>query len=368
MFVPSEINHDTYSHTSMNLDESCLEEGYSETQIVNTKLTVLETLNSLDYDLTSLLKEHSTFMLYKDSQFDMKASLKDSLTYIESQYPFLDMTSKELIIKVSDYNKIAKLYGNEQYTLDDDQYMVIANFESSVKVRNIALSNAQEVNIFGYVLQPKYSECKDGFVEISANYMNDGLFVVPDYVVENQLPSYDSIAGNFKATSKEEILQVEEEIESLVHHKNANQFVIPTVNTRLEIAEDSTGLGGMITFIGLYLGLVFLITCTALLALKELSESTDNVERYSMIRKLGADESMINKALFKQVGLFFAFPLILAIIHSVCGIKFAVFLLGTFGTEELIKSIVFTAGMIVIIYGGYFLITYYTSKNIIRSK
>lgn len=41
-----------------------------------------------------------------------------------------------------------------------------------------------------------------------------------------------------------------------------------------------------------------------------------------MIRKIGVDEKMINMALFKQIGIFFAFPLLLAIIHSVFGIKF----------------------------------------------
>ena len=77
---------------------------------------------------------------------------------------------------------------------------------------------------------------------------------------------------------------------------------------------------------------------------------------------------MINKALFKQIGLFFSFPLLLAVIHSVFGIKFAVFLLETFGTEELIQSIILTAGIIIIIYGGYFLLTYYTSKKIIKNR
>ena len=41
------------------------------------------------------------------------------------------------------------------------------------------------------------------------------------------------------------------------------------------IKENSIGLGAMVTFIGLYLGIIFLISCAAILALKELSESSD---------------------------------------------------------------------------------------------
>ena len=40
----------------------------------------------------------------------------------------------------------------------------------------------------------------------------------------------------------------------------------------------------------------------------------------------------------------------------------------TFGEEEMTKSITMTAIFLVVIYGGYFLITYYCSKNIIKDK
>ena len=85
-----------------------------------------------------------------------------------------------------------------------------------------------------------------------------------------------------------------------------------------------------------------------------------------MLRKLGVDDAMLNKALFKQIAIFFLFPLVLAIIHSIFGIIFCDYILATFGDEKLLASIIMTAIFIVIIYGGYFLITYVCSKNIIR--
>ena len=124
----------------------------------------------------------------------------------------------------------------------------------------------------------------------------------------------------------------------------------------------------MVTFIGLYLGIIFLISSAAILGLKELSESSDNKERFRMLRKIGTDEKMINKALFRQIGIFFMLPLILALIHSVFGIKFAMVILEVFGDEQLLLSIIITSVFIVFIYGGYFLITYYCSKNIIKER
>ena len=49
----------------------------------------------------------------------------------------------------------------------------------------------------------------------------------------------------------------------------------------------------MAIFIAIYLGIVFLIASSAILALKQLTESSDNKQRYSILRKIGCDEKMI---------------------------------------------------------------------------
>ena len=85
-----------------------------------------------------------------------------------------------------------------------------------------------------------------------------------------------------------------------------------------------------------------------------------------MLRKLGTDEKLINKALFRQIFIFFMFPLVLAIIHSIFGIMFCDYILMSFGNEQLLPSIIMTAIFLIIIYGGYFLITYFCSRNIIK--
>ena len=48
--------------------------------------------------------------------------------------------------------------------------------------------------------------------------------------------------------------------------------------------------------------------------------------------------------------------------------KFAVYFLEVFGTDRIASSIAATSVILLLIYGGYFLVTYLCSKNIIRSK
>ena len=85
-----------------------------------------------------------------------------------------------------------------------------------------------------------------------------------------------------------------------------------------------------------------------------------------MLRKIGTDEKLINKALFRQIAIFFLAPLVIAIIHYIFGIMFCNYILETFGNESLLLAIVLTAVFLIVIYGGYLLITYYCSKRIIK--
>ena len=71
-----------------------------------------------------------------------------------------------------------------------------------------------------------------------------------------------------------------------------------------------------------------------------------------MLRKLGVDQHMINKALFSQMGLFFIFPLALAIVHSVFGMMVSTKILDTMGAYDIAGAIGITAAIVVIIAGA----------------
>ena len=139
--------------------------------------------------------------------------------------------------------------------------------------------------------------------------------------------------------------------------------------TKISIIESSIGLATIITFIAIYLGIIFLIASSAILALKQLTESSDNRQRYTILRKIGCDEKIIKRSLFRQIGIFFGLPMVLAIIHSIFGIQFALEMMaGLASKEDLLPSIIVTVIIIGIIYGSYFLATYFGSKNIIKEK
>ena len=350
-------------------DDKWLNQGYSVKQIENSKLGVRKTLEAFDFYLDDYLKDYIEYNSYRMEDLTFGDSLGDSLEYIKNNSTsMIPYNMPEEIMTISDYNKVAKFYGNEEYTLNEDEYIIIADYDSMVSIRNVALKNNQKLTIFGYNLKPKYKECQNGFTEMSSNHINSGIIIVPDEVVRGQNTSFNSIIGNYYTTSLDEQREIQQQIRNLSNNPQASEYSMPSINSRVDISEASIGLGGLVTFLGLYLGIVFLIASVAILALKELTENTDNKERYKMLRKLGVDEKMINQSLFRQIAIFFMFPLLIAIIHSIFGITFCSYIISTFGNKQLLNSIIMTAIFIIVIYGGYFLITYVCSKNIIKER
>lgn len=351
-----------------NLSDSEIEKNeYTQEQVNYSKVSIENRLRNLNFDTNTYFKDIVTYKSYRIDGLTLGKTLGNKLEEIQQEFPYLITTNEEKVIGLSDYNKIAKLYGQEQYELQDNEYIIIADYDSSVQLRNVALKDNTEITINEKQFRPKYTECKNGFVQISGNRSNDGIIILPDSAVDERYVVSEGFIANYNTKDKAEKEEIEKKITGLIENDfNSYKSIAITTNTRIDIFEASIGLGAMATFIGVYLGIIFLISGAAILALKELSESSDNKERFGILRKLGADEKMINLALFKQIAIFFLFPLIIACIHSIFGIKFCNTILEGIGTSGLMQSIITTAIFLVIIYGGYFIITYFSSKRIIK--
>ena len=340
--------------TSQNMNEKDRE------MLEDSKLSIIETLNNSGFDAQKYFKDVVEYNIYNTG-----LTVKDTLGDINTDdYQFMADTIMP-VMTIGDYNSVARLYGNSTYELNDDEYIIVADYKNMVMIRNQALKKGIILSVNGKEYKPRYNECKDGFVKIGVQNMNDGILVVPDNAVKPQQVRNMGLSADYRADTKEERYSIETQLDNLMKNISFKKSFI-SWNSRIDLAESSVGLGALVTFIALYLGIIFLISSAAILALRELSDSADNKERYGMLRKLGVDERMIDMALFKQIGIFFAFPLILALIHSVFGIKFINIILATMGMSSMAASIGLTLAFVAVIYGGYFLITYLCSRSIIR--
>jgi len=360
---------DVEFYKSFDLTEEKVAHSYlfTTSMIEDSKLSIEETLNQLDIDIHKYFKDIVILHTYSLADITIKDTLGDYYQNAKSKYPFLRYDMQEEFVKLSDYNKVARLYGLEELSLKDNQYILLSDYNGWIPIRNEGLKKNTPITLQGKEYYPKYLECKNGFIHISNNHINIGLFVVPDTAVDENFRNQGIFLANYQEEAKNKKQQLEEELRLIENHPYS-KFTNLSLVTKLFLYESSVGLGAMVTFIGIYLGIIFLISSAAILALKELSESSDNQERFRMLRKIGTEEKMINKALFQQIAIFFMFPLAIAIIHSIFGIMFCNYILETLGNKQLLQSIIMTAIFIIIIYGGYFLITYFCSKRMIKEK
>ena len=364
--TPVDIN----LYKTANLDNSKESIVYSEEIKEDSKKPISYTIKENGVDI-NVLKDIVEIQVYEISDLTWEKSLGDAANDVRKQFPMMNLETPEMIMKLSDYNKIAKLYGNKEYSLEDDEYLIISDYESIADLRNMGLKRNAKIIIDGNEYKPKYQKCQDGFIEISTSKTNVGIIIVPDSANINETnQKLWFLAANYNAKNDVE----KDKIEYIFSNEDSdfNQKLHKAKNslsrhTKIHLLESSIGLSTIVVFIAIYLGIIFLIVSCAILALKQLTESSDNKERYIILRKIGCDEKMINKSLFEQIALFFGLPLILAIIHSIFGIQFALSIFNTLASkDQLLPSIISTIIVMGIIYGCYFIATYIGCKSIIK--
>ena len=341
---------------------------YTKEEREDSLIPIMESLENVGFDRSNF-KDYVEISEYMTEEITPKETLGKVAEKVLTDFPALEVNSPENVLKLSDYNKLQKLYGRETETLADNEYIVICNYENMKVYRDEALKNKTAININGKEYVPKYEECINTIISISTQPIETGTIVLPDDVIDENWKFYMLLSAIYNGETEDEKQKIEDKlVEVSSENDTVNTVVFGNMSafTKITNYEASVGLSATVTFIGLYLGIIFLISSAAILALKELSDSSDNKERYKVLRRIGADEKMINKALLKQIGIFFILPLLVAIIHSIFGLKVTSILLAVFGKQDIFLSVIFTAIFFVIIYGSYFIATYYGSKNIIK--
>ncbi|MEG2275186.1 MAG: FtsX-like permease family protein [Clostridia bacterium] len=355
--------------TNNNLTDVTLNQSVTE----ESEKSIIEQLEADGLKYTDYFKECVEYTTYetvaKESSL-LNYFGAENLKKISTEMPIKESEFGNMgmqVMKETEYNKLMGISKKEDFKikLKEDEYIVVSNFEKMSKVFDELLKNKTPYKINNKEFKPALSKTIDVANENSSENSNMGIIVLPDKEIVNVKPIKNIVVANFIGDSKEvepKFIKAVNESNKKETHRRIN------INAREDIQDNAAGLSIMVTFIGIYLGIIFTITSAAVLAIAQLSESSDNKERYAVLRKIGVDDRMINKSLFIQIGIFFMFPLSVGFIHSVFGLSEVNKLIAMFGKIDITKNIVLTTVFIVIVYGGYFIATYLGSKSIIKEK
>ena len=322
----------------------------------------------VSYNEYKLEKTNLESLLNKNSEGKNIKDIVEAMTYKGTN-----------AISISSYNDIRALSGEKSVSLSNNEVLISSNLgEVENTLKNIIKNNdkieinGKEYKIANNALIGEGKVIKEAF-ESTGMTNNFFTLIVPDNVVSNLNPIANKININFPKNSKEE----EQRVQKLFNDYrdgivDLSKYGFVNGYTRARIYEDNNGMTNTVLFIGIYLGVIFLISSTAVLALQQLSEASDSIDRYKSLRRLGVSQKMINKSIFTQVSIYFGLPLVVALVHSVVAIKVVNGFLTMFNKPDIGASSLVTALIMVIVYGGYFYATYTgyksTVKNALKQK
>ena len=348
-------------------DATATEYFYSDPVANETPHTIKELMEKVNFEFG----EGEEVVYYKEYivNTDLQKILlpyavpKEKAT-VEKQYSGTVLTA----IKASDYNALRRIRGQSPMSLEENQVIVLSNREDFEGTVQALIDQKATFNIGGKQLSIQNPEVvKEQFVNegFKTNIMS---LVVPDEVIVNQEVYSMQMSVNYGESQ-----EAEERFSKLFYEllrgkipQSEDHFIIGY--TKEEVYASQMGLTNSILFVGIYMGIIFLLASAAMLALQQLAEAGESKVRYKVLGKIGTSKKMMHQAVFIQVLAYFILPLSLAVVHSLVGIHIINEFLVSFGKPNIASNALVTMAILLLIYGGYFLATYSGYKSTIKEN
>ena len=272
---------------------------------------------------------------------------------------------------LSDYNQLLEMQGKPPVTLGENEF-IFNGLDETRANDYLNYFSKNKVSLLGAALSLKAVDDTPLYnTQSKANYSN--IHVLPDKLLADADVLSNLLAVNYIESNRQYndlyTAAFQEVFENVEKASGSSEKQFMTNNAiKIDNFENSKSVSVTIAYLAVYLGIVFSVIAAVILAITQLSEASDNSHRYGLLRKLGTDKKMINKALFRQIAIYFGVPLLLAAVHSIFGIRFVNELILQVGKTSVLRDILITVGVQVVIYGGYFSATYFGSKRIIGNK
>lgn len=319
------------------------EKGYQEEQ----QQKFMKRLDALGLTIEKDAKEILPITIYQNGTFrkcryKMEPLLKGREKYSDYTKDYVKKLYEIPLTfaKLSEYNKIRKAIGEKELTMKSDEYILNCDYGNLIPI----MEKAAKTDM--------------------------GTVILNDEIIQSLKIDHSTLCLNinWKGNAQKASKHYNEHLKQMIANSKMKNSPYSATFSKEEVYEQSTGLSTIMTYIAIYIGLVFLITCAAVLALQQLSENADNIEKYQLLSKIGTSQKMINHAIKAQIILYFCLPLSLALIHSYVGIKTAKILISTLGQINITKAAAQSLIIVIVIYIGYMIATYLGSKSMLKEK
>ena len=322
--------------------------------------SIADYLATCDIQITDYAENMKQISIYEaDMTYaELFEGQKVNLWAIDEAMPEIKVSA----ISISDFNLALSMQGKEPITLKAGEYLLNCNYKGTFQYISEALRNHPELTIGGITLRRASEELlQETYYMTSVGNNDRGTLIVPDSVAATLPKDINVLLVQYKqGINTSEVLQ--KMIPIGLDETHGYRY------TEKNMMYDMFyGINALVTFLCCYIGLVFLLVCAALLALKQLTETTDNIYRYNLLQKLGAKRRQINRTLYAQTAVFFAVPLAVAGIYSILLVGKGMEIVEEFMNLHIstTTNVGITVVLFLIVYGSYFLATYLSCKRMV---
>lgn len=318
-------------------------------------MTYLEKSGFKITDYTNAYQEF--WIYYADSVTDELLLQQQNEQKNASTESHLEEPSFLPIIGIDDYNRLLELQNMEPISLDKNEFTVSYAFPPLEKTITAFRKNPQPLRIGDTVLTLNNNKIPRHAWQNHYALLEQATIIVPQHLTEGLERQMWYLNFNIPGA----------EINALL---NNNWLQYGPEGYQMWLREEAiiaiTSDNLIMTYLGIYLGITFLITAGAVLAIQQLSQSTDNTKRYDLLKKLGASKKIMRKSLMKQLNVYFGLPILLAVLHSAV-ITALVFPYFQGMTLAMMISIIGGGALLVFtVYTIYFVTTYLGSRRILQ--
>jgi putative ABC transport system permease protein len=226
------------------------------------------------------------------------------------------------LISLSGYNNILKLAGKDTIKLGENQVALYNGLEFSYGntaeiLRNVLKEKVKvEIDNVDYELVEQL--CQDNIVTDRSINISYGL-IVSDYVF-NRLTN-SKYSSYWNATLKDDFVKENGLMQAI---RQVNESLNKT-NLKYESYLQNMGRQLFYTvaasYTSIYLAIIFLIIANTVIGVQFLMQQQKTGRRYQTIIRLGCDYKNLCKSARKQIKWYFSFPVTVAIIGSIFGIR-----------------------------------------------
>ena len=143
------------------------------------------------------------------------------------------------------------------------------------------------------------------------------------------------------------------------------------VSSRAEMSVDGYAMAGGFLFLGIVLGVVFLMATVLIIYYKQVSEGYEDQGRFEIMRKVGLSQREVKSSIRSQVLLVFFLPIAVAAVHILFDFNLVARMLTMFGVHNTATVALCTAGTLLaflLVYTLVYLLTARTYYKIVKQR